>query len=291
MATSFDPNDRKSWYFGRITRQDATDLLMSEKDGGVFLVRDSSSIPGDYVLCVKEDCKVCHYIINKQIDDRDGVKYRIGDRSFPDLPDLLSFYKLHYLDTTPLVRPAVRRLEKVIAKHDFEGQDPEDLPFKRGEVLTVTNKPEEQWWEARNSFGQKGAIPVPYVKLYDERLTENLPITPNFPKPVEPPVPSQAPNHTPRRIEPNQHTYAIVKQDRVPNAYDDTALRLEVGNIIRVTKHNISGQWEGELILEGGKPGRRGHFPFTHVEVLTDYDPVTGTCNNSAKNDSIQKPD
>jgi proto-oncogene C-crk len=47
-----------------------------------------------------------------------------------------------------------------------------------------------------------------------------------------------------------------VKQARVPNAYDDTALKLQVGDIIRVTKINISGQWEGELVLEGGKGGR-----------------------------------
>jgi proto-oncogene C-crk len=65
---------------------------------------------------------VCHYIINKVSDDNDGsTRYKIGDRFFPDLPSLLSFYKLHYLDTTPLVRPAIRKLEKVEAKHDFEG--------------------------------------------------------------------------------------------------------------------------------------------------------------------------
>lgn len=43
-------------------------------------------------------------------------------------------------------------------------QDPEDLPFKRGEVLTVIRKDEEQWWTARNALGRVGAIPVPYVK-------------------------------------------------------------------------------------------------------------------------------
>jgi len=69
----------------------------------------------------REDCKVCHYIINKLTDD-DGVKYKIGDRSFPNLPDLLSFYRLHYLDTTPLVRPATVNYGKVIAKHDFDGK-------------------------------------------------------------------------------------------------------------------------------------------------------------------------
>lgn len=56
--------------------------------------------------------------------------------------------------------------------------------------------------------------------------------------------------------------YARVKQVRVPNAYDKTALKLEVGDIIKVTKMNINGQWEGEL------NGKIGHFPFTHVEFV-----------------------
>lgn len=68
----------------------------------------------------REDSKVCHYIINKE-EDGDETRYKIGDRCFSDLPSLLSFYKLHYLDTTPLVRPATKRLEHVIANYDFEG--------------------------------------------------------------------------------------------------------------------------------------------------------------------------
>lgn len=38
-----------------------------------------------------------------------------------------------------------------------------------------------------------------------------------------------------------------MKQARVPNAYDKTALRLEVGDTVKVTKMHINGQWEGEL--------------------------------------------
>ena len=37
-----------SWYFGAMSRQDATDLLMSEREGGVFLVRDSATIQVNY---------------------------------------------------------------------------------------------------------------------------------------------------------------------------------------------------------------------------------------------------
>lgn len=58
--------------------------------------------------------------------------------------------------------------------------------------------------------------------------------------------------------------FAKVKQARVPNAYDKTALKLEVGDVIKVTKTNINGQWEGEL------HGKVGHFPFTHVEFIDD---------------------
>lgn len=58
--------------------------------------------------------------------------------------------------------------------------------------------------------------------------------------------------------------FARVKQARVPNAYDRTALKLEVNDVIKVTKMNINGQWEGEL------NGKKGHFPFTHVEFVEE---------------------
>ena len=64
--------------------------------------------------------------------------------------------------------------------------------------------------------------------------------------------------------------FARVKQARVPNAYDRTALRLEVGDVVKVTKMSINGQWEGEL------RGKVGHFPFTHVEFI-DEDGGGGT--------------
>ena len=117
-----------------MSRQDASDLLMSEKEGGVFLVRDSISIQGDFVLCVREDSKVSHYIINK-IQKGEQTLFRIGDQDFTDIPQLLAFYKLHYLDTTPLIRPAPKKIQRVIARYDFEGNDPDDLPFRKGNCI------------------------------------------------------------------------------------------------------------------------------------------------------------
>lgn len=257
MASTFNPEDKSSWYFHHMSRQEATDLLLAEKESGVFLIRDSTTSVGDFVLCVKEDSKVSHYIINK-MHQNDQESYRIGDQQFSDLPSLLEFYKLHYLDTTPLIRPATKKLEKVKAKYDFEGQDTDDLPFKKGDILTIISKDEEQWWTAKNYLGQKGSIPVPYV----EKIDDSQGIC-EFPRPSSggaiPGAPSDAAlkrNQMQRKLP----AMAIVRQGRVPNAYDKTALKLEIGDLIKVTKTNINGQWEGEL------KGKIGHFPFTHVE-------------------------
>ena len=74
-----------------------------------------------FQIFFREDSKVSHYIINK-IQQGEQTRYRIGDQMFTDLPALLNFYKVHYLDTTPLIRPAVKKVETVRAKFDFEGQ-------------------------------------------------------------------------------------------------------------------------------------------------------------------------
>ncbi|KAL1456622.1 hypothetical protein WDU94_001337 [Cyamophila willieti] len=263
MTSTFDPHDTNSWYFGPLTRQEATDILENEREGGVFLVRDSISIAGEYVLCVKEDNRVSHYIIHKKISTDNQKEYKIGDQTFPDLPSLLEFYKLHYLDTTPLIRPVSRPVEQVIGKYDFEGNDPEDLPFRRNEILTIISKDEENWWTAKNSSGRAGSIPVPYVQLFVEGMSpislqpSSSNITPPSRPPSQPrvqPVQPTVPRQLPAR-------YRVI-QARVPCAYDNTALQLEVGDILTVTRANFSGKWEGEL------NGRTGHFPFTHVVPL-----------------------
>lgn len=37
--------------------------------------------------------------------------------------------------------------------------------------------------------------------------------------------------------------------------------------MVKVTKINVNGQWEGEC------KGKRGHFPFTHVRLLEQHHP------------------
>ncbi|XP_030007729.1 adapter molecule crk [Sphaeramia orbicularis] len=308
MAGNFDAEDRGSWYWGRLSRQEAVSLLQGQRHG-VFLVRDSITSPGDYVLSVSENSKVSHYIINSISNNRQSgpglahPRFRIGDQEFDALPALLEFYKIHYLDTTTLIEPINKskhtsfisvgpgggpppRLEDeyVRALFDFPGNDEEDLPFRKGDILRVLEKPEEQWWNAQNSEGRAGMIPVPYVEKYRPASPSSMagPGAAGGPQggmamlgnsdgsaaQSGAPLlgdPSQYAQPTPLPNLQNGPVYARAIQKRVPNAYDKTALALEVGDMVKVTKINVNGQWEGEC------KGKRGHFPFTHVKLLDQH--------------------
>lgn len=102
--STFDPEDEDSWFFGIMSRDDATRLLSQHNEKGAFLVRESITAKGDLVLSVKEsDEKVSHYIINRIPSDKSQqVCFKIGEQLFSDIPALLTYYKLNNLDDTPL---------------------------------------------------------------------------------------------------------------------------------------------------------------------------------------------
>ncbi|XP_064634608.1 adapter molecule Crk-like [Lineus longissimus] len=266
FSYSFDPDDQESWFFGDTKRDDTNLILNSEGDTGVFLVRGSTSIIGDFVLCVKEDTKISHYIINK-ITSGGKTMYKIGDKEFPDIPTLLTFYKNHYLDTTPLVRPALR---KVIGKYRFTSGDADDLKFEKGEVLSILRKDEDQWWTARNSRGEEGQIPVPYVEEYTKESKEAIEKEVKQKKTQSCEIPAQ-PYAQPQPVVPQitqrqLPAMARVIKDRIPNAYDPRALELHIGDMVKVIQTNMNGEWEG---LVGEK---QGLFPFTHVQFIDSPD-------------------
>eukprot|EP01108_Squamamoeba_japonica_P008945 TRINITY_DN813_c0_g2_i1.p1 TRINITY_DN813_c0_g2~~TRINITY_DN813_c0_g2_i1.p1 ORF type:complete len:403 (+),score=74.98 TRINITY_DN813_c0_g2_i1:117-1325(+) len=47
---------------------------------------------------------------------------------------------------------------------DFAGTDEDELPFKKGDIVTVTNTDDGDWWEAEMG-GKSGTIPSNYVKM------------------------------------------------------------------------------------------------------------------------------
>uniref|UniRef100_A0A182LYW1 Tyrosine-protein kinase n=1 Tax=Anopheles culicifacies TaxID=139723 RepID=A0A182LYW1_9DIPT len=57
------------WFHGKISREDAEEILRREGSDGVFLVRESSTSEGDYVLSVLFKGEVVHYAIRRHGDD------------------------------------------------------------------------------------------------------------------------------------------------------------------------------------------------------------------------------
>ncbi|GLD74905.1 adapter molecule crk-like protein, partial [Lates japonicus] len=108
MAGNFDAEDRGSWYWGRLSRQEAVSLLQ----GQIPMLRPTPS-PAPATTCLSSirEPKVSHYIINSISNNRQSgpglvhPRFRIGDQEFDALPALLEFYKIHYLDTTTLIEP------------------------------------------------------------------------------------------------------------------------------------------------------------------------------------------
>uniref|UniRef100_A0A1L8DKX5 Tyrosine-protein kinase n=1 Tax=Nyssomyia neivai TaxID=330878 RepID=A0A1L8DKX5_9DIPT len=62
--------DNLCWFHGRVSRERAEQILRDEGYGdGVFLVRESNSSSGDYVLSVLHEGQVCHYQIRRHGED------------------------------------------------------------------------------------------------------------------------------------------------------------------------------------------------------------------------------
>lgn len=275
--------NRYPWYHGSLSRAKSESILLNQRPG-LFLVRDSQTLQGGYVLSVSENRKVCHYIITQ----RNG-QYQIGDQTFNDLAEIVDFYRRHFLDTTTLVEAAARQNDaiepvgaaapaapvplplaadvvKVKAKYNFPGNDPDDLPFKKNDILTIIKKEEDQWWMARDCTGKEGMIPVNYVDVIQNRAS--LPQAMTMPSSRTSLPMNNTSNSLPQLQRPSSEVtvpcIAEAIQDRHPTVYDPSELKFEKGDKILVLKILDSGIWDGQL-----KDGRTGTFPFRYVKLLT----------------------
>ncbi|XP_049843980.1 tyrosine-protein phosphatase non-receptor type 11-like isoform X2 [Schistocerca gregaria] len=77
------------WFHGHLSGKEAEKLILEKGKNGSFLVRESQSKPGDYVLSVRTDDRVTHVMIRCQDDTYDVGG---GDR-FESLSDLIEHYK------------------------------------------------------------------------------------------------------------------------------------------------------------------------------------------------------
>ncbi|CAL4111410.1 unnamed protein product, partial [Meganyctiphanes norvegica] len=69
-TTSRSEFDDERWFHGKITSQEANDIL--QRDGGedgLFLIRESHSSPGNYVLSFINESQPLHLLIRKYKED------------------------------------------------------------------------------------------------------------------------------------------------------------------------------------------------------------------------------
>lgn len=90
-----DPYEDRPWYFGGINRKEGEKLLKDNNQDGQYLVRQSESKPGDYSLSMKAPDRIKHFKIEYQ-----GSEFKIGQRTFDNLDDLISHYLKSPIYTT-----------------------------------------------------------------------------------------------------------------------------------------------------------------------------------------------
>ncbi|XP_018577630.1 tyrosine-protein phosphatase corkscrew isoform X2 [Anoplophora glabripennis] len=78
------------WFHGHLSAKEAEKLILDRGKNGSFLVRESQSKPGDFVLSVRTDDKVTHVMIRCTPDNRYDVG---GGDQFSSLADLIEHYK------------------------------------------------------------------------------------------------------------------------------------------------------------------------------------------------------
>ncbi|XP_784072.2 cytoplasmic protein NCK2 isoform X2 [Strongylocentrotus purpuratus] len=78
----------RDWFHGRITRQDSEKILGCPGESGLFLIRESETMPGDFAVSVKAPERVKHFKVT-----RSDKKFCIGQRKFESLDDLVDHYK------------------------------------------------------------------------------------------------------------------------------------------------------------------------------------------------------
>uniref|UniRef100_A0A3P8ZHI7 protein-tyrosine-phosphatase n=1 Tax=Esox lucius TaxID=8010 RepID=A0A3P8ZHI7_ESOLU len=142
-----DPTSER-WYHGHLSGRDAEKLLMDKGKPGSFLVRESQSKPGDFVLSVLTNeekhenvdrkTKVTHVMIRYQ----DG-KYDVGGgERFDTLTDLVDHYKKN-----PMVEKSgiVVHLKQVINVFSVLQQQECKLLYPRKEGQRAENKSKNRY--------------------------------------------------------------------------------------------------------------------------------------------------
>ncbi|CAK1554735.1 unnamed protein product [Leptosia nina] len=134
----------KKWFHGIMSAKEAENLIMEKGRNGSYLVRESQTHPGEYVLSVRVRGRVSHVMIRRQQN-----KYNVGSgEQFDDLVGLIEHFRSYPMiensgDVLRLLQPVsgtclraqdidrkVKEMEDVIKPENKCGFDGEFLSLK-----------------------------------------------------------------------------------------------------------------------------------------------------------------
>ncbi|KAL6046922.1 hypothetical protein STEG23_019962 [Scotinomys teguina] len=155
--------DKRGWFFGKIPRAKAEEMLSKQRHDGAFLIRESESAPGDFSLSVKFGNDVQHFKVL-----RDGAgKYFLWVVKFNSLNELVDYHRSTSVSRNQQI--FLRDIEQVPqqptyvqALFDFDPQEDGELGFRRGDFIHVMDNSDPNWWKGA-CHGQTGMFPRNYV--------------------------------------------------------------------------------------------------------------------------------
>eukprot|EP01134_Creolimax_fragrantissima_P004308 CFRG4308T1 len=94
-------------FFVNVGRREAIALLRSHGEKCSYLIRESQSVPGSYVLTFRVDPFIRNFTIVVQKGEDGNKRYHIGNRSFASIEDVLHHYHRHPLSDDLCLRDPV----------------------------------------------------------------------------------------------------------------------------------------------------------------------------------------
>ncbi|CAL1535836.1 unnamed protein product [Lymnaea stagnalis] len=172
--------EEKLWYHGRLDRQSAEDCLLNSGKVGSYLIRESDSKPGSFVLSyLGQSGPPTHFRIIAMCGD-----YYIGGRQFESLSDLIGYYtscsclmkneQLRY--PVPPAEPVDDR-RRVLAMFSYRKMpETDELNFDKGDTFIVHNELEDEWlWVTAERTKESGLVPAQFVEELTGDPVEALP--------------------------------------------------------------------------------------------------------------------
>ncbi|KAK7868473.1 hypothetical protein R5R35_011217 [Gryllus longicercus] len=197
-----DPTTER-WFHGHLSGKEAETLLEKGKNGS-FLVRESQTSPGDYVLSVRTDDRVTHVMIRC----KDNCYDVGGGDKFDSLSELIEYYKRNPMVETSgtvvhlkqpfnatrinasVINSRVRELQKENGQSTGKAGFWEEFEsLQQQECKHLFSRKEGQKTENRNKNRYKNILPFDHTRVKLKDIDKNVAgseyINANYIKPEE----------------------------------------------------------------------------------------------------------